>query len=123
MNSLRIITKPLLRKPALNLGATRGLRSLGQPSPETHPYLMKEDEITPGISKVEYELRRTKLITSLPEKSKVILFGHRLRYMSHKIFYPFHQNTDFLYLTGLSWIQLMVRISWPRAYEVTPNSL
>ncbi|KAK9767280.1 aminopeptidase, variant 2 [Basidiobolus ranarum] len=100
MNYLRIVSKPFVRKQGFNLTVVRGLRSLGQPTPETHPYLMKEDEVTPGISKVEYELRRTKLITSLPEKSKVILFGHKLRYMSHKIFYPFHQNTDFLYLTG-----------------------
>ncbi|CAG8456527.1 9122_t:CDS:10 [Diversispora eburnea] len=77
-------------------------RLFGQPTPKTHPHLMKPGEITPGISAIEYELRRTTLMNKLPENSVAISLGYRTRYMSNKVFYPFHQNTDFFYLCGFN---------------------
>ncbi|RHZ79599.1 hypothetical protein Glove_143g30 [Diversispora epigaea] len=77
-------------------------RLFGQPTPKTHPHLMKPGEITPGISAIEYELRRTTLMKKLPENSVAISLGYRTRYMSNKVFYPFHQNTDFFYLCGFN---------------------
>jgi intermediate cleaving peptidase 55 len=41
-------------------------------------------------------------MNSLPEGSLVISLGYRTRYMSNNVFYPFHQNTDFWYLTGFN---------------------
>ncbi|KAL1917293.1 uncharacterized protein VTP21DRAFT_4949 [Calcarisporiella thermophila] len=80
----------------------RKQRLYGQPVPETHPHMMKRGEITPGIPAIEYELRRSKLMSLLPENSVVISLGYRTRYMSNNVFYPFHQNTDFWYLCGFN---------------------
>ncbi|CAG8494085.1 3064_t:CDS:10 [Gigaspora rosea] len=59
-------------------------RIFGQPTPETHPHLMKPGELTPGIAALEYELRRAKLMDRLSENSVVISLGYRMRYMSNK---------------------------------------
>ncbi|XP_072225260.1 xaa-Pro aminopeptidase 3 [Leuresthes tenuis] len=87
-------------------------RYLGQPSPFTHPHLIKHGEVTPGISQTEYELRRHKLASLIeaqadrlgPSASSsnhvVVVLSHPTRYMSNDIPYPFHQNQDFLYLSG-----------------------
>ncbi|ORY96526.1 peptidase M24, structural domain-containing protein [Syncephalastrum racemosum] len=77
-------------------------RSFGQPTPETHPELMVKGEVTPGFVTAEYESRRSKLMQALPEGSVVISPGYTTRYMSNNVFYHFHQNTDFWYLTGFN---------------------
>ncbi|KAI1315282.1 hypothetical protein EDD11_001014 [Mortierella claussenii] len=83
----------------------------GQPTWMTHSHLMKEGEITPGMSAKEYELRRTILMESLPKGSIVISTSHRTRFMSNNIFYPFHQHTDFYYLCEKN--------DSPRGYKMT----
>ncbi|XP_025064733.1 xaa-Pro aminopeptidase 3 isoform X4 [Alligator sinensis] len=45
-------------------------RYLGQPSPFTHPHLLKPGEVTPGLSQVEYALRRHKLMSSIQKEAK-----------------------------------------------------
>ncbi|XP_067089086.1 xaa-Pro aminopeptidase 3 [Osmerus mordax] len=88
-------------------------RYLGQPSPFTHPHLIKHGEVTPGLTQTEYELRRHKLASLIqaqadrlgPDASSsshvVVVLSHPTRYMTNDIPYPFHQNQDFLYLTGI----------------------
>ncbi|RUP44255.1 peptidase M24, structural domain-containing protein [Jimgerdemannia flammicorona] len=76
--------------------------AFGQPTWKTHPNIMQKGEITPGISAMEYDLRRTKLLMSLPSDSVVVLPGYLTRYMSNRVFYPFHQHTDFFYLCGFN---------------------
>lgn len=93
----------------------RGLRfsgdkskTIGQPTPDSHPHLMEEDEITPGISKKEYRDRRHRLLSLLAkthfgethDKHVVIIPSNPRLYMTTDVPYPFRQNTDFLYLTG-----------------------
>ena len=56
--------------------------------------------VTPGISALEYAHRRTKLAQSLPAGSIAILAASDVKYRSGAVFYPFHQDSDFLYLTG-----------------------
>ncbi|XP_019345032.2 xaa-Pro aminopeptidase 3 isoform X2 [Alligator mississippiensis] len=83
-------------------------RYLGQPSPFTHPHLLKPGEVTPGLSQVEYALRRHKLMSSIQKEVKdwggmdhtVILLSSPTYYMSNDIPYTFHQDTNFLYLCG-----------------------
>ncbi|KAF2669850.1 putative metallopeptidase family M24 [Microthyrium microscopicum] len=72
----------------------------GQPVHETHPHLLKAGELTRGITALEYYQRRQKLAALLPEKSIAILAAADVKYRSGPVFYPFHQNTDFFYLTG-----------------------
>lgn len=92
-------------------------RYLGQPSPYTHPHLLKHGEVTPGLTQTEYELRRHKLASLIaaqaarldPTSPKngtlsshiAVILSHPTRYMTNDIPYPFHQNQDFLYLTGI----------------------
>nr|CAB3267793.1 probable Xaa-Pro aminopeptidase 3 [Phallusia mammillata] len=86
-------------------------RSIGQPTSYTHPFLMKQDEVTPSLSKLDYESRRSSLMSSVAAANVVsenntakahvvILFGEPITYMTEDIPYPFHQNTNFRYLTG-----------------------
>ncbi|XP_074907166.1 xaa-Pro aminopeptidase 3 isoform X4 [Buteo buteo] len=83
-------------------------RYLGQPSPFTHPHLLKPGEVTPGLSQVEYALRRHKLMALIQKEAHgwdgldhtVILLSNPTYYMSNDIPYIFHQDTNFLYLCG-----------------------
>ncbi|XP_062263748.1 xaa-Pro aminopeptidase 3 [Platichthys flesus] len=89
------------------------LRYLGQPSPFTHPHLIKQGDVTPGLSQTEYDLRRHRLASLIeaqadrlgPSASSsnhvVIVLSHPTRFMTNDIPYPFHQNQDFLYLSGI----------------------
>ncbi|KZT20639.1 peptidase M24 [Neolentinus lepideus HHB14362 ss-1] len=72
----------------------------GQPLFESHPHLVKADELTPGIPSHEYERRRKELMDSLPEHSIVISIAAPVKYMSGQIFYKFRQASDFWYLSG-----------------------
>eukprot|EP01135_Chromosphaera_perkinsii_P005255 Nk52_evm5s328 gene=Nk52_evmTU5s328 len=75
-------------------------RYIGQPSPWTHPHLLQENEITPGMRWQEYAIRRTRLLEALPEKSTAIVISNPLVTMSADIPFSFRQHTDFFYLTG-----------------------
>ncbi|KAI9332618.1 xaa-pro dipeptidase app [Zopfochytrium polystomum] len=75
---------------------------IGQPTPMSHPDLLKEGEITPGITRLEYEQRRVNLVQAMVEGSVAVVAGFSLRYATSGIFHPFHQNTDLFYLTGFN---------------------
>ncbi|RXN32818.1 putative Xaa-Pro aminopeptidase 3 [Labeo rohita] len=90
-------------------------RYLGQPSPYTHPHLIRYGEVTPGLTQTEFEFRRQRLASLIEMQAErltgsgassnsshiVIVLSHPIRYMTNDIPYPFHQNQDFLYLTGV----------------------
>ncbi|XP_078286475.1 xaa-Pro aminopeptidase 3 isoform X2 [Rhinoraja longicauda] len=83
-------------------------RYLGQPSPFTHPHLLKIGEVTPGLTQIEYALRRHKLLCLVQKEPEtlgssdhaIILLSHPTYYMTNDIPFSFHQNTNFLYLCG-----------------------
>lgn len=77
-------------------------------------------EVTPGLTQTEFELRRQKLsalIAAQAERTQgglfashgnssapfhiAVVLSHPVRYMTNDIPYPFHQNQDFFYLTGI----------------------
>ncbi|KAI4169741.1 MAG: hypothetical protein LQ343_005482 [Gyalolechia ehrenbergii] len=74
----------------------------GQPLHETHPHLLRSGELTPGISAFEYAQRRSRLASKLPKNGVAILAGSELKYRSGPVFYEFHQDPDFFYLTGFN---------------------
>ncbi|KAI4242998.1 MAG: hypothetical protein L6R40_003689 [Gallowayella cf. fulva] len=74
----------------------------GQPVHETHPHLLKAGELTPGISAIEYVQRRSKLASKLPKDGVAILAASDVKYRSGAVFYDFHQDSDFFYLTGFN---------------------
>ena len=56
--------------------------------------------VTPGITAYEYAQRRSKLAQALPPNSVAVLAAADLKYRSGAVFYRFHQDPNFLYLTG-----------------------
>lgn len=84
--------------------------AFGQPTPITHPHLLKPGELTAGIAIDEYVLRRQRLVELLRKhcvdnqietaKQIVVIPASGKKFMSDHIPYVFRQNSDFFYLTG-----------------------
>ncbi|VAI28383.1 unnamed protein product [Triticum turgidum subsp. durum] len=79
---------------------TGGIIDVGQPTPKSHPELLADEEITPGITSEEYISRRKKLVDALPEKSLAIIASADQQMMTDVVPYSFRQNGDYLYITG-----------------------
>eukprot|EP00871_Galdieria_phlegrea_P005429 jgi/Galph1/5888/GphlegSOOS_G4474.1 len=75
---------------------------VGQPTPETHPHLLAQGEISHGISASEFKERRKRLLQALPNNSMVMFPAASEKFMSVDVPYPFRQNSDLFYLTGLT---------------------
>ena len=56
--------------------------------------------VTPGITALEYHHRRAALARKLPPNSIALLVASEVKYRSGPVFYPFHQEPNFYYLTG-----------------------
>ncbi|THH09459.1 hypothetical protein EW146_g8678 [Bondarzewia mesenterica] len=94
----------------------------GQPTFQSHPYLVQPQETTPGIPAREYERRRVELMESLPDGSLVVSVSGQVKYMSGAIFYKFRQASDFWYLTGFEEPDSAVILRKdhsPRGYSMT----
>lgn len=83
--------------------------AFGQPTPFTHPHLLKPNELVAGVSLHEFKTRRQHLIELVrqdcrsaqrPQRNIVIVPASGKKYMTDKIPYVFRQNSDFFYLTG-----------------------
>ncbi|GIL85310.1 hypothetical protein Vretimale_10733 [Volvox reticuliferus] len=74
----------------------------GQPTATTHPELLDPHELTPGIPASEYRARRNRLGQLLPPGGAAILPAAATTYMSGVIPWPYRQDPDFFYLTGLT---------------------
>ncbi|KAK3140012.1 hypothetical protein QOZ80_5AG0394090 [Eleusine coracana subsp. coracana] len=79
---------------------TGGIVDVGQPTPQSHPELLADGEITPGIASEEYISRRKRLLEVLPEKSLAIIASADQQLMTDVVPYPFRQSGDYLYITG-----------------------
>ncbi|KAJ8681468.1 hypothetical protein QAD02_017255 [Eretmocerus hayati] len=81
-------------------------QTFGQPTTSTHPHLLKDGEITPGVQRNEFKSRRNRLMEKICKSGQqavnqlVVIPSASKVYMSDRIPYVFRQNTDFLYLTG-----------------------
>ena len=83
-------------------------RNFGQPAAQTHPHILQEGHVTPGITADEYRQRRFRLMELIGRQYRgepsarivVIIPSASKSYMSADIPYVFRQNTDFLYLCG-----------------------
>lgn len=71
------------------------------PVPTSCGQSLISNTVTPNITALEYWDRRQKLAKQLPPNSIAILAGSDLKYASGAVFYKFHQDPDFLYLTGI----------------------
>lgn len=79
---------------------TKKFVDVGQPTPASHPQLLKEGELTPGLSSEEYVSRRKKFLELLPEKSLAIFAAGPVKMMTDVVPYTFRQDSDYLYITG-----------------------
>lgn len=77
-----------------------GIVDAGQPTAASHPELLKEGEMTPGITCDEYISRRKKLLELLPEKSIAIIAAAPVKMVNDVVPYPYRQDADYLYITG-----------------------
>lgn len=58
--------------------------------------------VTRGITALEYAQRRSKLAAKLPKGAIAIVAASDIKYRSGAVFYDFHQDSNFFYLTGMS---------------------
>ena len=107
--SPRLIRQPIATfrsRPVHHAGSLRrNLTSaanyqFGQPLHETHPHIIDAGDLTPGISALEYHHRRAALAKKLPANSIAVLAAADIKTRSGAVFYEFHQDTQFKYLTG-----------------------
>ncbi|KAF6266603.1 peptidase M24, structural domain-containing protein [Scenedesmus sp. NREL 46B-D3] len=73
----------------------------GQPTHCTHPNVLGLDELAPGLHISEFQARRRNLARLMPPGSIAIIPAASLAYVTGVIPYPYRQDADFLYLTGL----------------------
>ncbi len=90
------------RSPERSLNVSAAELTFGQPVHETHPHILGPQELTPGITAQEYADRRTKLAAQLPDNAIAIVAASDTVFRSGSVFYKFHQDPDFLYLTGFN---------------------
>ena len=88
--------------PRRSISVNAAELTFGQPVHETHPHILGPGELTPGISAQEYADRRTKLAAQLPDNGIAIVAASDTVFRSGSVFYKFHQDPDFLYLTGFN---------------------
>lgn len=82
----------------------------GQPTPSSHPHLLKENEIVQGITLDEIVQRRHELLETIKAYSYsnhpnyknhlIIIPSATKKFISGSIPYVFRQNSDFLYFSG-----------------------
>lgn len=63
--------------------------------------LLGVGELAPGIHQAELEQRRQALSSSMPSNSIAIVPAANTWYITGAIPYPYRQDADFFYLTGL----------------------
>ncbi|KAL8860615.1 MAG: hypothetical protein Q9178_002968 [Gyalolechia marmorata] len=69
----------------------------------THPTpRVRSMALTPGITALEYAQRRSKLASKLPANGVALIAASDIKYRSGAVFYDFHQDSDFFYLTGFN---------------------
>lgn len=73
----------------------------GQPTAETHPELLEQQEVQPGITKDELRERRRRFAEQLAPGTLAILGASPTQYMAGIIPYPYRPNSCFQYLTGI----------------------
>jgi hypothetical protein len=72
---------------SLASGLIRNLKpsQFGQPVFGSHSHLLSAKELTPGITQLEYHLRRKQLVDSLPDNSIVVAVAAPIKYQSSSV--------------------------------------
>ncbi|KAF4027486.1 Metallopeptidase family M24 [Phytophthora infestans] len=75
--------------------------SVADNSEPFNPFEVQPGCLQPGLPATEFLERRKKLFASMPDNSALIANAAEVKYMTHDIPWEFHQNSNFMYLTGL----------------------
>lgn len=73
----------------------------GQAIWQTHPELLAEGELSPGMTAAEFAARRMRLAECLPAGAVALVAAPPVTYMSGAVPYPYRPDANFLYLTGV----------------------
>eukprot|EP00485_Elphidium_margaritaceum_P018730 CAMPEP_0202729368 /NCGR_PEP_ID=MMETSP1385-20130828/186095_1 /ASSEMBLY_ACC=CAM_ASM_000861 /TAXON_ID=933848 /ORGANISM="Elphidium margaritaceum" /LENGTH=1060 /DNA_ID=CAMNT_0049395629 /DNA_START=51 /DNA_END=3237 /DNA_ORIENTATION=+ len=74
---------------------------ISQPTWYCEPHLVRSNEITPGVTRTEYECRRERLFRVLPKCGMLLLPCNPESRFSADAKYPYRQDASFAYFTGL----------------------
>lgn len=88
--------------PSPHSASFRIERPLSQPTSHTHAHLLSASEVTPGISRIEYQDRRARVAKDLPNNSVTIFPSNPQKYMTEDVPYLYHHNTDLMYMCGIT---------------------
>ncbi|KAI9912352.1 hypothetical protein PsorP6_005492 [Peronosclerospora sorghi] len=66
-----------------------------------NPFEVQPGCLQPGLSATDFQDRRGKLFATMPNNSALLSNAAVVKYMTHDIPWEFHQNSNFMYLTGL----------------------
>eukprot|EP01083_Nonionella_stella_P150428 479179_1 len=92
---------------------------INQPTHYMEPHLIKPNELTPGISRSEYESRRRRLFSKIPLDSCLILPCNPESKFSVDGKYSYRQNSDFHYFTGVQEAYCLAALSKDAAGNCT----
>lgn len=82
-------------------GALSRAAAAGQPTHFTHPEVLDKGEVAPGLHFSELQQRRRNLANLMPPGSVAIIPAASMAYVTGVIPYPYRQDADFLYMTGI----------------------
>ncbi|MDP2434186.1 MAG: aminopeptidase P family protein [archaeon] len=99
---------------------TTGVELAGQPTHQTHPHLIAEDEVVAGISLREIRRKRESLVSVLPPGSVAIFSAADAQNLAHDIHYRYRQDPSFLYLTGCQEPEAHLVLEKPQAKSSDP---
>lgn len=82
-------------------GSLERAAAAGQPTHFTHPEVLDQGQVAPGLHYTELAQRRQNLANLMPPGSLAVIPAASLAFVTGVIPYPYRQDADFLYLTGL----------------------
>lgn len=104
-----------LAEPAPRQAPLSRARLAGQPTPHTHPELLRPGELLPGVRADELARRRAALAALLPPDSVAVVPAQAISFVTGVIPHPYRQDADFAYLTGVQQQAVAVIATGPAA--------
>jgi len=91
-----------MKNMKMNYATLEQLPYTYQPHPMSHTHVISQNEIVPGFTKQEFVDRIDKLVELMQDHSVFILGSREDYFMSPGVRYPYRQDSNFYYLTGVS---------------------
>eukprot|EP01083_Nonionella_stella_P284957 970024_1 len=95
-----VITSAIRRSTAPMFSPLRRSEPLNQPTPATSPHLISAKQVYPGLSRRFFAKNRERVIETMEQNSVLILVSNARQKITPDWTAPFHQNSEFFYLSG-----------------------